>query len=149
MTIYTKPMVAAIYARVSTPGQREEGTSLDTQVEACLKIADDKELHVPPQLIFQEQASGADSNRPLLSQVRSLARERRIDTLIIYHPDRLSCDATDLMVISEEITEAGVEIVFIHGPSGDPVQRDGGLRAYEEFMVSPYPYTGMGVYEGL
>ena len=50
----------AIYARVSTPGQREEGTSLETQVRECISFAEHKGLDIPPHLVFQEQASGAD-----------------------------------------------------------------------------------------
>ncbi len=112
-------MEAAIYARVSSRGQVEEGTSLETQVEGCLSFARETGFDVPDSFVFREQASGADSNRSMLSEVRRLARDRRIDALIVFHPDRLSRDATDLMVISEEIAEAGVQLLFVHGPSGN------------------------------
>ncbi len=111
-------MIGLIYARVSTPGQREEGTSLDTQVEASLKVAKDREIDIPSEFVLREQASGADSNRPLLARVIELAREGRIDVVIIYHPDRLSRDAIALMVLCEELAELGVELLFVHGPSG-------------------------------
>ena len=45
-------MIAAVYARVSTAGQRDEGTSLDTQVEQCLDFAKDRDPEIPPNLIF-------------------------------------------------------------------------------------------------
>ena len=45
-------MVGLIYARVSTPGQREEGTSLDTQVEGCSRLAQDREIDVPLEFIL-------------------------------------------------------------------------------------------------
>ena len=64
--------MAAIYARVSTPGQQEDGTSLETQVAACLESAREQGDSVPPEYILQEQASGADSNRPLLVKLRQL-----------------------------------------------------------------------------
>ena len=48
--------VSAIYARVSTPGQQEDGTSLDTQVAACLESAREQGDLVHPEYIFQEQA---------------------------------------------------------------------------------------------
>lgn len=112
-------MIGAIYARVSTPGQREEGTSLETQIEACLKFAEDRSIDVPSHLAFREQGSGADSNRPVLSQIRLLAKERSIDALILFNTDRLSRDTIDLMVISDEISQAGVELLFVHGPSGN------------------------------
>ena len=97
--------VAAIYARVSTPGQQEDGTSLETQVAACLESAQELEDSVPPEYILREQASGSDTNRPLLAKLRQLVRDRKIDVIIIYHPDRLSRDATDLMMLWQEITE--------------------------------------------
>ena len=50
-------MIGLIYARVSTPGQREEGTSLDTQVEASLKVAKDREIDIPSEFVLQEQAN--------------------------------------------------------------------------------------------
>lgn len=112
-------MNAIIYDRVSTPGQREEGTSLETQMYACRKYAEDLGYTVPAEHIFQEQASGGDVNRPLLAQVRQLVREHLADALIVYTPDRLSRDATDLMVLSEEITQQRVALLFVHGPSGD------------------------------
>ena len=97
-------MNAIIYTRVSTPGQREEGTSLETQMYACRTYAEDLGYTVAAEHIFQEQASGGDVNRPLLAQVRQLVREHLVDALIVYTPDRLSRHATDLMVLSEEIT---------------------------------------------
>ena len=111
-------MKAAIYARVSSRGQVEEGTSLETQVEGCLSLARETGYDVPGPFVFREQASGADSNRPMLSEVRRLAREGTVGAVVVFHPDRLSRDAIDLMVISEEIAEAGVQVLFVQGPSG-------------------------------
>ena len=112
------PPIAAIYSRVSTPGQREEGTSLDTQEAGGLLLANNQGFHVPVELMLREQASGADTNRPVISQVRQLAREHRIHAVAIYHPDRLSRDAIALMVLCEELVELGVQLRFVHGPSG-------------------------------
>jgi site-specific DNA recombinase len=39
-------MKAAIYCRVSTEGQEQEGTSLKTQLEACLKYCKMKKYEV-------------------------------------------------------------------------------------------------------
>ncbi len=114
--------VAAIYARVSTPGQQEDGTSLETQVAACLESAREQGDSVPPEYILQEQASGADSNRPLLVKLRQLVRDRKIETIFIYRLDRLSRDTTDIFTLWEEITEQGVEIRLLQGPSGTSLE---------------------------
>ena len=108
---------AAIYARVST-AQQEDGTSLETQVDACLLRATSEGLKVELKHILREQASGADSDRRLLSQLRQLVREGGVGTVLIYSPDRLSRNPLDLMVISEEFSEAGVHLIFVQGPSG-------------------------------
>ena len=108
---------AAIYARVST-AQQEDGTSLETQVDACLLRAAADGRKVELQHILREQASGADSDRRLLTQLRQLVRQGDVGTVLIYSPDRLSRNPLDLMVISEEFSEAGARLIFVQGPSG-------------------------------
>ena len=77
---------------------------------------------VPPEYILQEQASGADTNRPLLAEIRQLVRHRKINVIIIYRLDRLSRDTTDLFMLWEEITEQGVEIRLLQGPDGNSLE---------------------------
>ena len=108
---------AAIYARVST-AQQEDGTSLDTQIAACLALAEERGLQVEQPHIFREQASGADQERLLLAQVRRLARLGVVKAVIVHSPDRLSRDPLHLMVMTEELIEAGVKLLFVQGPSG-------------------------------
>ena len=108
---------AAIYARVST-AQQEDGTSLDTQVAACLALAEERGWQVEQPHIFREQASGADQERHLLTQVRRLAGLGTIKAIIVHSPDRLSRDPLHLMVMTEELAEAGAKLLFVQGPSG-------------------------------
>ena len=110
--------IGLILARVSTSSQQETGTSIGTQISAAKERADERGIHIPEEYVLSEQASGADSNRPVLNHIRQLARDGKIHYLIVYSPDRLSRDAVDLMVICEELAAAGVELIFVHGPSG-------------------------------
>jgi site-specific DNA recombinase len=57
---------AAIYAVVSSESREPEGTSLDTQREACLKFAHDKCLEVSPEHVVTEAYSGLTIGRPRL-----------------------------------------------------------------------------------
>ena len=117
---YSSPLpTAAIYARVSTPGQQEDGTSLETQVAGCKRLAEQRGFHVPSEYIFQEQASGADRARPILSRIQNMARKRELNALLVYSPDRLSRDPLHLMVVSEDLAALGVQVLFVEGPSGD------------------------------
>ena len=83
-------MRAAIYCRVSTSGQAENGTSLDSQREACQKLAVERGYEVSPDCIFVEDLSGADLDRPLLERARELVRANEVDALICYAVDRPS-----------------------------------------------------------
>ena len=55
-------MKVAIYCRVSTEGQEQDGTSLQTQLEACLKYCQMKGYEVAYQL--SEAWSGLSLERP-------------------------------------------------------------------------------------
>jgi site-specific DNA recombinase len=74
-----KAMRAAIYCRVSTSGQAENGTSLESQRDACLKLAAERGYEVPTECVFVEDLSGADLDRPLLERVRELVRVYEVD----------------------------------------------------------------------
>jgi site-specific DNA recombinase len=77
-------MRAALYARVSTKDQKEEGSSLKTQIEACRNFAEQNSYEVPNELVFEEDWTGASLDRPKLDLVRGLVRGHDIDDLIVY-----------------------------------------------------------------
>lgn len=79
---------AAIYCRVSTEDQEREGTSLQTQLEACLKYCQEKGHQVTEQ--FTEIKSGLTLDRPKLDALRDLVRDEQIEVVVIYSLDRLS-----------------------------------------------------------
>jgi DNA invertase Pin-like site-specific DNA recombinase len=53
---------AAVYTRVSTDRQKEEGASLDVQLEACLRYCESHGLVVVGE--FTDVQSGLDATRP-------------------------------------------------------------------------------------
>ena len=63
---------AILYCRVSTRQQAEEGSSLESQRDACLKHAEEKGYSVPEEYVLLEDASGAYLDRPLLTRAREL-----------------------------------------------------------------------------
>ena len=80
---------AALYGRVSTSEQKEEGTSLDTQRDLGLVKASDLRWTVSEDHIILEDWTGKDLQRPGLLRLLALARSGRIKGLIIYTLDRL------------------------------------------------------------
>jgi site-specific DNA recombinase len=98
--------IAAVYCRVSTDSQEREGTSLQTQLDACLKRCTEKGYDVVHQ--FVETYSGLTLERPRLTELRDLVRDHKIDVVIIYCLDRLSRDPTHGVIITEELEKCNV-----------------------------------------
>ncbi|SDW91095.1 recombinase family protein [Paenibacillus sp. CF384] len=107
-------MYTAVYVRVSTGMQAMEGTSLDGQVELCIKKAN--ELHVPEAAIKvykEEGVSGEDIDRPAMNLLRQDIGAGLISQIIITHPDRLSRDLTDKLFICREFEAKQVQLTFV------------------------------------
>jgi len=92
---------AAIYCRVSTEDQEKEGTSPQTQLEACLNYCQDKGYDVSNR--FSEAYSGLTLDRPKLNELRELIRNGTIDVVVIYCLDRLSRNATHGVILRDEL----------------------------------------------
>ncbi len=100
---------AAIYTRVSTDKQEEDGTSLNSQAENCTQYANVNDIFVV--ITFREVFTGSlYRERPLLSKLREMARNNEIDCIIINTFDRLSRNQTHLAVLIDEMTHKGISI---------------------------------------
>jgi site-specific DNA recombinase len=105
---------AAIYVRVSTPGQERDGTSLETQEQECLAHAIGKRFAVAPESVYREVFTGADLfDRPALSRLREALRRRDFDLLIVHSIDRLSRDPVHVGVILAEADYHEVAVEFV------------------------------------
>ena len=79
-------MRAAIYCRVSTDNQEKEGTSLDSQLEACLKKAEELGYEVPEGFTIMEAYSGLSLDRPKLNEMRQWVRDKWVDVVVGLRP---------------------------------------------------------------
>ena len=115
----TAPAVrrAAIYTRVSTGLQEQEGTSLETQEQRCRSYAEEKGYSVDEGLVLREVHSGTELwERRQLQGLRDAVRRRDIDVVVVYSIDRLARDPVHLGVIISEAEHAGVEVEFVSEP---------------------------------
>lgn len=98
----------AVYCRVSTDNQEAEGTSLQTQLEACLNYCREKGYQVA--YSFSEAYSGLTLDRPKLNELRELVRAGDIDMIVVYCLDRLSRDPTHGVILTQELERHNVAL---------------------------------------
>jgi site-specific DNA recombinase len=117
--INTSKKIALIYCRVSTEDQEREGTSLQSQVEACLKLAKERGYEVPEECIFREVYSGLTLDRPDLTRLRALLQTGEINAVVIYSSDRFSRDGYDFLTLIRDCERAGVALLCVTEPLED------------------------------
>ena len=85
------PQLAALYCRVSTSGQEEDGTSLDTQEERCRHYATEQGYLIDEAHVYREVYTGTELwQRPKLTALREAIRKGCVTHLVAYAIDRKS-----------------------------------------------------------
>jgi site-specific DNA recombinase len=132
----------AIYARVSSDRQKEQHT-IASQTAALIDYAQKNGYAVPPEWVFQDEGySGAILARPGLEALRDLAAEGQISAVLVYSPDRLSRKYAYQVLLAEELSRCGVELVFLKSPAGASpedqllVQFQGMIAEYERAQIA-------------
>ena len=132
----------AIYARVSSDRQKEKHT-IASQTAALIEYAQTHGYDVPPEWVFQDEGySGAILVRPGLEALRDLAAEGQIAAALVYSPDRLSRKYAYQVLLCEELSRCGVELIFLKSPSGATpedqllVQFQGMIAEYERAQIA-------------
>ena len=80
--------------------------------------------------------------RPGLEALRDLAAEGQIEAVLIYSPDRLSRKYAYQVLLAEEFSRCGVELVFLKSPAGVTpedqllVQFQGMIAEYERAQIA-------------
>ena len=133
---------AAIYARVSSDRQKEEQT-IASQTSALIERAQQEGYAVPKEWVFEDEGySGAVLNRPGLERLRDLAAEGQIQAVWVYAPDRLSRKYAYQVLLVEEFTRAGVDVLFIRAPTAQTpeeellLQFQGMIAEYERAQIA-------------
>ena len=133
---------AALYARVSSDQQKENHT-IQSQTAALIEYAKTHGYTVPSQWQFQDEGySGATLLRPGLEALRDLAAAGQIAAVLVYSPDRLSRKYAYQVLLAEEFSRSGVELVFLQSPSAATaedqllVQLQGMIAEYERAQIT-------------
>lgn len=104
----------AVYARVSTSNQENEGT-IETQLLAVTEFADKNNLTIVQEYL-DNGWSGDILMRPSLDQLRMDAKNKIWEAVLIYDPDRLARRGSWQEIIIEELKELGIEVLFVTIP---------------------------------
>ena len=131
--------IAAIYARVSSDRQKEEHT-IGSQILALTEYAQDAGITVPDQWIFKDEAySGATLVRPGLERMRDLACEGQLEKILILSPDRLSRKYSYQVLLVEEFSRNGIEVIFLKSPQAKTPEEH--LLLQFQGMIAEYERT--------
>src|SRR3989475_1710246 len=90
----------------------------------------------------KEGYSGAILARPGLESLRDLAAEGQIRAVLVYAPDRLSRKYAYQILLAEEFSRCGVELIFLKAPAGATpedqlvVQFQGMIAEYERAQIA-------------
>lgn len=92
----------AIYVRVSTTMQAEEGYSIDEQIDKLTSYCKIKDWTVYD--IYKDGGfSGGNIERPAMDRLISDAKRKMFDTVLVYKLDRLSRSQKDTLYLIEEV----------------------------------------------
>jgi site-specific DNA recombinase len=133
-----RPVRAAIYARVSSPGQSETGT-IACEVNALRARVRQDELHLEDTLCFFDLGvTGTSSTpsglgsvagvklavhgqgvlpcqpRPALDGLREHAAAGSVDRLYVHSPDRLARKYAYQVLLVDEFQRCGVDVIFLN-----------------------------------
>lgn len=92
----------AVYIRVSTTAQLEEGYSIEEQKAKLESYCDIKDWHVY-KVYTDGGFSGSTTERPALEQLIQDAQSKLFDTVLVYKLDRLSRSQKDTLYLIEDI----------------------------------------------
>lgn len=101
----------AIYARVSTAKQEEDGT-IETQLAAVRDYARQNGYVIVKEYI-DDGWSGDTLVRPALDELRQDVKTKLWEATLCYDPDRLARRYSYQELVMDELREAGVEVMFV------------------------------------
>src|SRR5205814_3391035 len=95
----------------------DKGYSLPTQLEACQTMARQESYIVPESHVFIDDYTGTSLNRPQLTKLRDLVRQRLVQAVFVHDLDRLSRKLAHQLLLSEEFEHGGVALHVVTMPA--------------------------------
>lgn len=129
-------MQVAIYARVSTVTQQQEGT-IASQVHLLKNhITQQNWTLLPEHEFLDEGVSGTQLDRPGLDRLRDAAQRAEFEGVVLLSPDRLARNYAHQWLLIEELEKEHIQLIFLQNPFGDTPQ--GKLLTQMQGMMAEY-----------
>ncbi|UCC30023.1 MAG: recombinase family protein [Phycisphaerales bacterium] len=130
---------AALYARVSSDQQTQQGTIASQLADLRQRIEADG-LAIDEELCFIDDGySGSTLVRPALDRLRDVAYAGGFERLYVHSPDRLARKYAWQVLLVEELQRGGVELVFLNRTIGVSPEED--LLLQMQGMIAEYERT--------
>src|SRR5262249_27521516 len=108
---------AALYLRVSTDGQAEHGTSLESQEADTRRLAADLRATVVG--VYADTGSGTSWDLDGLNRLLDDAKRGAFNLVVCLHPHRLSRSMGKALVVEEGPGRSGAAVRYAALPHGD------------------------------
>jgi DNA invertase Pin-like site-specific DNA recombinase len=106
---------AAVYVRTATLDRARD--ALAEQEDACRALGAARGYALDPARVYRDVGAGlALDDRAGLSLLRDDIAHARIAVVVALSPDRLSRDAANLAVLTDEAEAAGVRLEYVNVP---------------------------------
>lgn len=131
----------ALYARVSSERQAQTDTIASQIADVQARIGADGYRVLDERAFIDNGYSGTSLTRPGLEKLRDAVARGEIDKIYIHSPDRLSRKYVYQMLILEEFSAGGAEVIFLNHPlSENPenqllLQMQGMIAEYERVKI--------------
>lgn len=135
--------IAAVYTRVSTDEQAREGYSLDAQLKAIKKYAQNNDILIDSKYIFSDEGiSGrkAEKRPAFMEMIRQAkSKPRKFDIILVHKFDRFSRNREDSVVYKSLLKkEYGIPVVSISEPLDPDDKMSVIMEAFLEAMAEYY-----------
>lgn len=130
---------AAIYARVSSDQQTQQGTIASQVADLRQRVQADG-LTLDEELCFIDDGyTGSTLIRPALERLRDTAWAGGFQRLYVHSPDRLARKYAWQVLLVEEFHRGGVELIFLNRTIGSSPEED--LLLQMQGMIAEYERT--------
>jgi site-specific DNA recombinase len=133
------PLRVGLYARVSSEQQAEANTIASQVAELKKRIAEDGLTIDEDACFIDDGVSGTTLIRAALERLRDQVGNGLLDRLYVHSPDRLARKYAYQALLVDEISRAGVEIVFLNHALGKSPEDD--LLLQVQGVIAEYERT--------